>query len=219
MVRSVKRCLRRVLGNAKLTLDELNTVLVEVKGTLNSRPLTFEGEVLTPLHLIYGRAVHFIPQKETVQGEISCGERFKYITLKLKHFWKRWKGEYLTGLREFHKCPNGGTSRKIQKGDVVTVFGEGEQRCNWKSAVVEELIVGKDKEVRGAKVRVVGKGKPRRLNRPIQKLFALEVQAQSGGKMEESGSPAVESEGNLNERPRRAAAEIFKAKTKAMLDS
>ena len=58
--------------------------------------------------------------------------------------------------------------RKVQKGDVVTVFGEGEKRCKWKLAVVEELIVGKDKEVRGAKVRVVGKGKPFCLNRPIR---------------------------------------------------
>ena len=194
MVRSVKRCLRKVLGNAKLTLDESNSVLVEVEGTLNSRPLTdafeeFEGEVLTPSHLIYGRAIHFIPLKETVQGKISCGERFKYISLNL------------TGLREFHKCTNGGTSRKIQKGDVLTVFGEGEKRCNWKLAVEEELIVGKDKEVRGAKVRVVGKRKPRCLNGPIQKLFPLEVQARSGGKREERGSPAVESEGNLHERP------------------
>ena len=168
---------------------------------------------------MYGRAIHFIPQRETVQGEISCGERFKYITLKLQHFWKRWKGEYLTGLREFHKCTNGGTSRKIQKGDVVTVFGEGEKRCNMKLAVVEELIVGKDKELRGAKVTVVGKKNPRCLNISIQKRFPLEVQARSGGKREESGSPAVESEGNLHERPRRAAAEISKAKTKAMLDS
>ena len=65
MVRSVKRCLRKVLGNAKLTVEELSTVLVEVEGTLNARPLTeeyeeFEGEVLTPSHLIYGRAINFI---------------------------------------------------------------------------------------------------------------------------------------------------------------
>jgi hypothetical protein len=63
MVRSVKRSLRKTLGNARLTSDELNTVLVE--GTLNARPLTdeyeeFDGEVLTPSHLIYryGRAIN-----------------------------------------------------------------------------------------------------------------------------------------------------------------
>ena len=56
MVRSVKRCLRKVLGNAKLTVEELSTVLVEIEGTLNARPLTeeyeeYEGEVLTPFDL------------------------------------------------------------------------------------------------------------------------------------------------------------------------
>jgi hypothetical protein len=40
MVGTVKRCLRKVLGNSKLTYDELLTTLVEIEGTLNSRPLT-----------------------------------------------------------------------------------------------------------------------------------------------------------------------------------
>ena len=108
------------------------------------------------------------------------------------------------------------------EGDVVTVYGEGEKRGNWKLAKVEELIIGKDKEVRGAKVRVAGKGKPVYLKRPIQKLYPLEIQAQPGGKREEGNSTSVESRGSLYdlyERPRRAAAVISKAKTKAMLDS
>ena len=37
MVGSVKRCLRKVLGNARLTQDELSTVLVELEARLNSR--------------------------------------------------------------------------------------------------------------------------------------------------------------------------------------
>ena len=53
MVGGVKRCLRKVLGNARLTMDELLTVLLEVEATLNCRPLTYEyeelgGEMLTP---------------------------------------------------------------------------------------------------------------------------------------------------------------------------
>ena len=61
------------------------------------------------------------------------------------------------------------------------MYGEGGKRCSWKLAIVEELVVGKDKEVRGAKVKVAGKGRPVYLNRPIQKLFPLEVQARPGG--------------------------------------
>ena len=134
-VRSVERCLRKVLGNAKLTVDELATVLVEIECTLNARPLTdeyeeCEGEVLTPSHLMYARAINFIPQREVVREERSCGERFKYITLKLQRFWKRWQSEYLTGLKEFHKCKSGKARKSVKKGDVVTVYGEGEKRGN-----------------------------------------------------------------------------------------
>jgi hypothetical protein len=68
-------------------------------------------------------------------------------------------------LREFHKCKNGGRLREVKKGDVVIVYGEGGKRCSWKLAVVEELIVGKDNEVRGAKVKVAGKSRPVYLNR------------------------------------------------------
>ena len=75
MVRSVKRCLRKVVGKAKLTLDEWNTVLVEVEGILNSGPLMdafekLEGEVFTPSHLIYGRAIHFIHRKKRFREKV-----------------------------------------------------------------------------------------------------------------------------------------------------
>ena len=60
LVGSVKRCLRKVIGQRRLTYDELLTVLTEVEVTLNSRPLTYLTaddleEPLTPMHLITGR--------------------------------------------------------------------------------------------------------------------------------------------------------------------
>ena len=60
MVRSTKRCLKKQLGNDKLTFEESITVLIEKEAILNSRPLTYfyaenTEEPLTPSHLLYGR--------------------------------------------------------------------------------------------------------------------------------------------------------------------
>ena len=60
LVRSVKRCLRKVIENAKLDYEEMLTVLKEVENILNSRPLTYvyteeNVDPLTPYKLIYGR--------------------------------------------------------------------------------------------------------------------------------------------------------------------
>ena len=60
LVGSIKRCIKKVIGNAKLSFDELGTILTEVEGTLNSRPITYvydevDAHPLTPSHLVYGR--------------------------------------------------------------------------------------------------------------------------------------------------------------------
>ena len=183
IVGSMKACLRKVLGNVRLTFDELLTVLVEVEGTLNSRPLTYdynevEHEVLTPSHLIFGRRIQSMPDEiaeEPDENESSCSERFRYLTVKLAHFWKRWRNEYLVNLREFHKAKAGRVVKEVQTGDVVTVYEENKKRGEWKMAVVESLIRGKDNVVRGANVRVIAKGKPVRISRPVQKLYPIEV--------------------------------------------
>ena len=41
LIQKTKRCLWKTLRNAKLNYDESHTALVEVEGTLNSRPLTY----------------------------------------------------------------------------------------------------------------------------------------------------------------------------------
>ena len=60
MVQLMKKCLRKLVGRAKLSYDELYTAVTEVEAILNSRPLTYVSasdldEPLTPSHLIMGK--------------------------------------------------------------------------------------------------------------------------------------------------------------------
>ena len=62
MVRLTKRCLRKSIGRARLTYDELLIILTEVEMILNSRPLSYISsddteEPLTLSHLMMGRRV------------------------------------------------------------------------------------------------------------------------------------------------------------------
>ena len=97
MVRCVKRCLKKVLSNARLTYEELLTLLIQIEGVLNSRPLTYVShkgdEPLTPSHLVIGRRILSVPPVSQDNGETQTGKdaikRDKYLKTVLEHFWKR----------------------------------------------------------------------------------------------------------------------------------
>ena len=69
----VKRCLMTVMGNAKLNLDELSTVILEIECTLNSRPLTCQDneidQALTPSHLILGCRLSCMSEGNTTHDD------------------------------------------------------------------------------------------------------------------------------------------------------
>ena len=243
MVRSVKRCLRKVLGNSLISFDELTTILVEVECILNSRPLSYlydelGGEVLTPSHLLFGRRLLALPSGINTHPKLSqhdsqytLNRRFLHLTRILSHFWNRWRLDYIMDLRETHRL-NNNKSVQIEIGDVVLVQEEHAKRATWKVAIVEEVIKGKDGEIRGAKVRRAGKGKHESIKRPVQKLIPLEIAnkvdllCENGVEMrtgkgderqKEDGKKEIESEETCT-RPSRIAAQNSRAKTRLMLD-
>ena len=181
MVGTVKRCLRKLIGNARLSFDELNTFLVEVEGTVNARPLTYlyeepSSEPLTPSHLMYGRRIITLPDAVCfdIDNETTkLSMRYKYLLTKFAHFWNRWKKEYLADLREYKTIDQG--YRTVKVGNVVLLYEDNTKRLLWKLGKIERLIRGKDGNVRGAKVQVITRNKLETLSRPVQKLYPLEV--------------------------------------------
>ena len=111
--------------------------------------------------------------------------RQHYLILLLAHFWTRWSREYVVELREHHQ-DKGYTSSApvIREGDIVTVMEEGKtNRETWKLGRVVKLLPGADGEVRAATVKLGGQkqGKGTYLNRPVQKLFPVEVHTEGIG--------------------------------------
>jgi hypothetical protein len=56
MVGTVKRCLRKVLGQSSLADEQLNTTLISIEAAVILRPFAYSGEsdTLTPAHLQIG---------------------------------------------------------------------------------------------------------------------------------------------------------------------
>ena len=113
LIKSAKRCLRKVVGQAKFTYDEMHTVVIEIEAILNSRPHPYVGpddldEPLTPSHLLAGRRILNLSDNLSyyeLDGdedfEVSSSavhRRAKHLNGVLNHFWKRWSKEYLLEL-------------------------------------------------------------------------------------------------------------------------
>ena len=167
MIKSAKRCLRNAIGKNCLTFDELLTLVTEVEGVLNSRPLTYVysddiTEPLTPSHLLVGYRILTLPD-DTVSKDLddeytpgNLTRRAAHLVKTLRNFWKRWKREYLLELREFHRTgQQEESSSSLQTGEVVTVYDEDHPRGLWRLGRIEELIPGADGKIRGVHVKVV----------------------------------------------------------------
>ena len=195
LIRSVKRCLRKVIGRARLTYDELLTIIVETEMIINSRPLSYIlsddlFEAITPSHLINGRRLLSIPDnfcrgnEDDEDFEVTrtiLTRRMKFIDRILTQFWNRWRSEYLLELHDAHRYGVGvANGTEIAVGDIVVVPSDEKCRGFWNIAKVEETIVRKDKKVRGTVIRVFTGGKRSKLlRRPIQRLYPLKVKNES----------------------------------------
>lgn len=194
LVHSVKRCLRKVIGRTSLIYEELHTLLVEIEGIVNARPITYiyddtEGisYPLTPSEIIYGYTVNRTPNDkhfEIISTNESLSKRAKYHRQLLQQFSKRWKNEYLLSIREIPNQKGPITKPDAAVGDIVVLKNEQTKRQFWKLARICELIVGKDDNVRAAKIKVAGE-RSTILTRALKHLSPLEISCREPDRQKE----------------------------------
>ena len=197
MVRMTKRCLKKMIGQAKLTYDELVTAVTEVEAVINSRPLSYISsddmdEPLTPAHLLAGRRLLSLPDCRVNEDDFEVSakrltKRMNFLSRIVENFWKRWEREYLLELRDAHRYgERTSDASPLKVGDVVLIHDDNQPRGFWRLACVKSLIEGNDGHTRGAILTVISPGEKRiTLKRPLQRLYPLEVKTVSCNRSED----------------------------------
>lgn len=167
-VRSLKHHLRRVVGEQKLTYEEFTTLLAQLEGCLNSRPLCAITE--DPNDLDYLTPAHFLssgPVLTIIDTENDQRTRWHMTQKIFQDIWKRWKAEYLCELSTRSKWKQ--PQPNIEVDDVVVIHDNNIPAGKWPLGRVTNVHPGSD-----GKVRVVTlKTKSGSIKRPVVKLSVL----------------------------------------------
>lgn len=155
-VKSVKHHLKRVVGNRKLSFEELTTVLVQIEAVLNSRPLTpcsddpNDFTAVTPAHFLVARQMQAIPEPSYIDMKPSLLSRWQQVQAMQQHFWKRWISEYLPEMQNRQKWFK---VTKIQPGALVLINDVNAPPMHWQLGRIVQLHPGDDNVTRVVTLR------------------------------------------------------------------
>ena len=176
MIRSAKRAVNAVLGNADVKDEELLTVFTGVESLMNSRPLTQlssdpnDEPVLTPNHFLVGHMGGELAPENVDTTKFNPRRRWRRVQELIRHVWKRWMKEYLTSISARKKWYE--RERNVNKGEVVLVIDTDMPRRQWTIGRIVETYPGADGFVRVVDVKTAD-GTYRR---PISRISPLEFQ-------------------------------------------
>ena len=158
LIKSANRTLLSILGSKRLSFDTLETIMVEVEVILNSRPLTNVAdqpeneEPLTPNNFLIQRPYSSLPPGNFEDQQLANFKNWKHVQQLMNHLWRRLIKEYLPTLLKRRKWTDN-NQPPLKFGDVVWVLKELTPRGTWPLGRVVETSLGRDGEVRVAKVK------------------------------------------------------------------
>ncbi|GBO34178.1 hypothetical protein AVEN_160610-1 [Araneus ventricosus] len=175
-VKSFKFYFKRVVSNTCLTYEEFLTILVQIEGLLNSRPLTplssevEDLEILTPGHFLIGRPITAIPEPLMVELNDNRLNRWQLLTKKVQTIWKHWSKNYLNNLQQRHKWMFKTDNIKI--GDMVLIKEDNVPVSNWPLGRIVKLYPGKDNIIRVVDIKT----KTGIFKRSVSRLCVLPIE-------------------------------------------
>ncbi|GFV81140.1 uncharacterized protein TNCV_2271241 [Trichonephila clavipes] len=151
-VKAVKYHRRRVMGNLRFTYEEFLTILNQIEGVLNSRPLyplscdPGDFDALTPGHFLVGRPITAIAEPSLTEVSDNRLKVWQKQTKIVQHIWKRWSNNYLSTLQNRNKWYFEKNNVKIH--DMVILKEDNLPVCNWPLGRILEVYHGKDNKIR-----------------------------------------------------------------------
>ncbi|GFV76203.1 integrase catalytic domain-containing protein [Trichonephila clavipes] len=147
---------------------ELTTLLTQIEGLLNSRPLSYVNDsdiecisTLTPSHFLTGDVLLSVP--EELPSTSNHRDRWELLQKIKRGFWKKWSSEFISSLQPRKKWQE--AQPNLKEGDIVLIKEEGPPGT-WPMARVLQVHPGNDGLVRVATVKTQDSV----FKRPVHKL-------------------------------------------------
>ncbi len=172
-VKAMKSTLRKLISLRPLSYEELNTLLIETKAILNSRPLApmsstdpDQGLAITAGHFLIGRPLKSPPPSRVKSDtNITSLRRWNLVQRLRQELWVTWKARYLQSLNARAKWHL--QHRDYQVGDVVLIKDDTLAGRNWPLGRITAVYKGDNNVTRVVNVFTRGKTFKRSTNRLV----------------------------------------------------
>lgn len=172
-IKSVKASLQVVLKDHTFSEEVLSTVLIEVEGILNSKPLGYvssdiaDPDPITPNLLLMGRRDASLPQAVYGPSNLLGRRRYRHSQVIADHFWTQFLRNYLPSLQLRQKWQN--ITPNLAVDQVVLIADSQLPRAQWPVGKVTRVLPSDDGAIRAAEVDIKGNT----YIRPVAKLIVL----------------------------------------------
>ena len=147
LVRSCKKHIKVLLGENEVTDTVFSTILCEVSGIMNRRPITYatndidDPQALSPMNLLFPYTALSSTCSALPPTPLTGDEARKmWHTMRrvVDDFWNRFSSEYITTLRKRSKWLN---SEKVPfVGQLILMMDSQLPRELWPLAIVEKIL-------------------------------------------------------------------------------